>query len=71
MLKERRDADGFGESSSWVGIGDGFMGKVSEPISGKGDLLRWVWRFEQVGRWVGVRLRKREGRGEVLSEIQG
>ncbi|KAL6221957.1 hypothetical protein ACLB2K_005349 [Fragaria x ananassa] len=54
VLKERRDADGFGESSSWVGIGDGFMGKVSEPISGKSDLLRWVWRFEQVGRWVGA-----------------
>lgn len=32
MLNESRAADGFGGSSSWVGIGEGFMGNVSEPI---------------------------------------
>lgn len=32
MLNESRAADGFGGSSSWVGIGEGFMGNVSESI---------------------------------------
>lgn len=33
VLKESRAVAGFGSSSSWVGIGVGFMGNESEPIS--------------------------------------
>lgn len=41
VSKERRAADGFAGSSSWVGIGVGLvMDKESEPIVAKAELHR-------------------------------
>lgn len=58
VLNESRAADGFGGSSSWVGIGEGFMGNVSESIweysdfTLSGDSSNGFRELKVLGKWV-------------------
>lgn len=68
MLKESRAVAGFGSSSSWVGIGVGFMGNESEPIStnqlissGFSSMGSENWRICDVG--LAVELWRKRKRG--------